>query len=95
MVGMIWEGLDVVKQGRNMLGATDPLQSLPGTIRGKSLTSIGFKFPLLLGDFCLQAGRNIIHGSDSVESANREISHWFKKDEIIGYDLANKRWIYE
>ncbi|KAI6192026.1 Nucleoside diphosphate kinase A [Aphelenchoides bicaudatus] len=80
VVAMVWEGLDVIKQGRNMLGATNPLQSAPGTIRG---------------DFCLQAGRNIIHGSDSVESATKEINHWFKASELVTYDLGNKDWIYE
>lgn len=63
-----------------MLGATNPLASAPGTIRG---------------DFCIQTGRNICHGSDSVESAQREIAHWFKKDELFDFKLANEKWIYE
>lgn len=54
VVGMVWQGTDVVTQGRKMLGKTKPLESEPGTIRG---------------DFCIDVGRNIIHGSDSVESA--------------------------
>ena len=58
VVCMIWEGLDIVKTGRKMLGATKPLNSEPGTIRG---------------DFSIETGRNIVHGSDSVESAEREI----------------------
>ena len=56
VVPMVWEGKDVVKQGRAMLGETDPLKSKPGSIRG---------------DFSVDMGRNIIHGSDSVESANK------------------------
>jgi nucleoside-diphosphate kinase len=56
---MVWEGLDAVKTGRVMLGETMPLKSAPGTIRG---------------DFCLHVGRNICHGSDAVESAEREIA---------------------
>jgi nucleoside-diphosphate kinase len=80
IVAMCWEGLDVVKQGRVMLGQTNPLQSAPGTIRG---------------DFCVQMGRNICHGSDSVESAQREIAHWFKQDELCEYKLAQHTWIYE
>jgi nucleoside-diphosphate kinase len=60
---MVWEGLNAVKTGRVMLGATNPADSAPGTIRG---------------DLCVQVGRNIIHGSDSVESANKEIALWFK-----------------
>ncbi|VDN49611.1 unnamed protein product [Gongylonema pulchrum] len=67
VIAMVWEGLDVVKQGRQMLGATNPLSSMPGTIRG---------------DFSIQMGRNIVHGSDSVPSAEREIAHWFKPDEL-------------
>ncbi|KAI1724812.1 nucleoside diphosphate kinase domain-containing protein [Ditylenchus destructor] len=80
LVAMVWEGLDAVKQGRAMLGATNPLQSAPGTIRG---------------DFCVQTGRNICHGSDSVESANREISHWFQPNEVMDYSVANSSWLYE
>lgn len=63
VVPMVWEGLNVVKTGRVMLGATNPADSAPGTIRG---------------DLCIQVGRNIIHGSDSVESANKEIALWFQ-----------------
>jgi nucleoside-diphosphate kinase len=55
---MVWQGKDVVKQGRAMIGATNPLMSAPGTIRG---------------DFCIIVGRNIIHGSDAVESAQHEV----------------------
>ncbi|VDM67650.1 unnamed protein product [Strongylus vulgaris] len=81
VVAMVWQGLDVVKQGRSMLGATNPLASAPGTIRG---------------DYCIQTGRNICHGSDSVESAQREIAHWFKPEEINDYDSPFiKTWVYE
>ena len=59
VVATVWEGKDVVKTGRTILGATNPLASAPGTIRG---------------DFALDVGRNVCHGSDSVESAQREIS---------------------
>ncbi|CEG65820.1 Putative Nucleoside diphosphate kinase [Rhizopus microsporus] len=64
VVGMVWTGKDVVKTGRKMLGETNPLASAPGTIRG---------------DFCIEVGRNICHGSDSVESAEREIGLWFPR----------------
>merc|ERR1711863_69762 len=63
VVPMVWEGLNVVKTGRVMLGETNPAASAPGTIRG---------------DFCIQVGRNICHGSDAVESAKKEIALWFK-----------------
>ncbi|KAG7842319.1 hypothetical protein KL942_001057 [Ogataea angusta] len=70
ILATVWEGKDVVKQGRALLGATNPLQSAPGTIRG---------------DFALDMGRNIIHGSDSVENAEKEINLWFKKEELVDY----------
>merc|ERR1711872_23606 len=76
---MVWEGKDVVKNGRAMLGATNPKDSLPGTIRG---------------DFCIDVGRNICHGSDSVESAEKEIKLWFGV-EVQQYDLVTKPWVYE
>jgi len=76
---MVWEGKDVVKNGRAMLGATNPKDSLPGTIRG---------------DFCIDVGRNICHGSDAVDSANKEIELWFGS-ELNEYNLVTKPWIYE
>jgi nucleoside-diphosphate kinase len=80
IVAMVWEGLDAVKTGRVMLGETNPLASKPGTIRG---------------DFCIQTGRNICHGSDSVESANREIDLWFKANELVDWNAVAQPWIYE
>ncbi|GBP41764.1 Nucleoside diphosphate kinase [Eumeta japonica] len=80
VVPMVWEGLNAVKTGRQMLGATNPADSLPGTIRG---------------DLCIEVGRNIVHGSDSVESANKEIALWFTEKEVIGWTPANEKWVYE
>ena len=80
VVCMIWQGREVVKTGRKMLGATNPLNSEPGTIRG---------------DYCIESGRNIIHGSDSVESAEREIKLWFKPEEINEYTRDSDKWLYE
>ncbi|KAG7211533.1 hypothetical protein KM043_010795 [Ampulex compressa] len=82
VVPMVWEGLNAVKTGRVMLGETNPKDSLPGTIRG---------------DFCIQVGRNIIHGSDSVESANKEIKLWFgeKEKEVVDWASWAEKWIYE
>jgi len=79
VVAMVWEGDNVVATGRQMLGATNPAQSAPGTIRG---------------DFAIQVGRNICHGSDSVESAEREIALWFKEG-INSYKSHSFDWIYE
>merc|ERR1719183_1998413 len=62
IVCMCWEGKDIIKQGRQMLGETQPLASLPGSIRG---------------DFSIDLGRNICHGSDSPESAAHELKMWF------------------
>lgn len=80
VVATVWEGLNAVKTGRQMLGATNPADSLPGTIRG---------------DLCIQVGRNIIHGSDAVESANKEIALWFTEKELVSWTPAVKDWVYE
>mmetsp|Transcript_25283 Transcript_25283/g.22292 ORF Transcript_25283/g.22292 Transcript_25283/m.22292 type:complete len:155 (+) Transcript_25283:61-525(+) len=80
VVSMAWEGSNVVKTGRKMLGETKPFDSQPGTIRG---------------DYCIDVGRNLIHGSDSTESANHEIGLWFKDSELVNYDRADRTWIYE
>lgn len=79
VVAMVWQGKSVVATGRKMLGETNPLNSLPGTIRG---------------DFCIDVGRNICHGSDSVESANKEIALWFK-GELNEWKSHTHEWIYE
>ncbi|VEL10348.1 unnamed protein product [Protopolystoma xenopodis] len=70
----------VVKSGRKMLGETKPLESAPGTIRG---------------DFCQVVGRNAVHGSDSVESAEREISLWFKPEDLVAWTQCQAQWIQE
>ncbi|KAI0913286.1 nucleoside diphosphate kinase [Ustulina deusta] len=77
---MVWEGRDAVKTGRTLLGATNPLASLPGTIRG---------------DFAIDVGRNVCHGSDSVENAEKEIALWFKDGEVQNWTSAQSSWIYE
>merc|ERR1712002_726599 len=80
VIPMVWEGKKVVEQGRAMLGETDPLKSKPGSIRG---------------DFSIDLGRNIIHGSDSVESANKEINLWFKENELVKWDHPLHHATYE
>jgi len=77
---MVWQGKGVIGAGRNLIGATDPLKSAPGTIRG---------------DFAVDVGRNLIHGSDSAESAKREIDLWFKPEEVVNWTPFNKPAIYE
>merc|ERR1719471_489532 len=80
VVPMVWEGLNVVKTGRVMLGETNPKDSKPGTIRG---------------DYCIQVGRNICHGSDAVESANHEIKLWFTEKDLCNWTPAADSWINE
>ncbi|ORY87688.1 nucleoside diphosphate kinase [Protomyces lactucae-debilis] len=77
---MVWEGTDAVKTGRVILGATNPLASAPGTIRG---------------DYAIAVGRNVCHGSDSVENAKKEIALWFKPEEVHKWNQHSDSWIYE
>ena len=77
---MVWEGADVVNAGRKILGVTDPKKAAPGTIRG---------------DYGIDIGRNVCHGSDSVEAAQKEIAMWFDCNEICDYEKCTKTWIYE
>ncbi len=79
-VSMVVEGKNAVLIMRTINGATNPANAPTGTIRG---------------DFALDTGRNIVHASDSPESAEREIGIHFKKSEIIEYLRANETWIYE
>lgn len=79
-VAMVWEGERAVAVVRYLMGATDPLNAQPGTIRG---------------DLGLDVGMNIVHGSDSSESAEREIALFFRPDELIIYSRDLDRWIKE
>lgn len=80
VVAMVWEGKGVVAAARKMIGATNPLNSEPGTIRG---------------DYGVDVGRNIIHGSDAVETAQREIELWFQPEELSSWEPTLTQWIYE
>lgn len=80
VLAMCWEGTNVVRTARNMMGETKPFDSKPGTIRG---------------DYCIEVGRNIIHGSDAVESAQKELALWFKPEELVSWSQAAESWIYE
>lgn len=81
IVAMAWEGNNVVESARKMMGATNPKDSAPGTIRG---------------DFSVDLGRNIIHGSDSVASAERELKIFFNANELLsGWARTTEGWIYE
>ena len=80
VVAMVWEGEGVVAAARKMIGATNPLTAEPGTIRG---------------DFGVNIGRNLIHGSDAIETANHEISLWFKEAELVNWEPSLSSWIKE
>jgi len=75
---MVWQGNNVIATARQMMGQTNPADALPGTIRG---------------DFGVNVAMNIIHGSDSPESAEREIALWFDEKEITSYEKTINRWI--
>ncbi|CAM9619440.1 unnamed protein product [Choristocarpus tenellus] len=78
VVAMVWEGNNTIAGGRKMLGATNPLDAEIGTIRG---------------DFCTSAGRNLVHASDSPQSALREIGLWFREEETTHWTRSNDPWI--
>lgn len=79
-VSMVIEGKDSIAIMRSINGATNPVNAVPGTIRG---------------DFAIETGRNIVHASDSAESALREISIHFKNEEIIEYTKRDEACLYE
>lgn len=76
---MVWEGEDVIATARHMMGATKPSEASPGTIRG---------------DYGVIVGKNIIHGSDSKESAEREIGLFFEANELVDYRKDQLNWVY-
>ena len=74
------EGTSAVPMVRNAVGATNPLNAAPGTIRG---------------DLALDIGRNLIHASDAPETADRELELWFDDSELLTYGRETDRWIFE
>ncbi|RLI80514.1 nucleoside-diphosphate kinase [Archaeoglobales archaeon] len=80
VVAMVIEGKEAVSVVRTLVGQTNPREALPGTIRG---------------DYGIDVGRNVIHASDSTQSADREINLFFKEEEILSYSKADEVWIYE
>jgi nucleoside-diphosphate kinase len=77
VVGVL-EGPGVIATARAMMGPTNPANAAPGTIRG---------------DYGLDVGLNIIHGSDGPDAARREIALFFADDELVGYERAVDRWV--
>ena len=90
VVVMIWQGMNSVGIVRKITGHTEPLQSIPGTIRG-DYTLDSYE----MADFGKRSVRNIIHTSGSIEEASKEIDVWFKKDEILSYRLISEEIIYD
>lgn len=80
VVAMVWEGEGVIASARKIIGATNPLNAEPGTIRG---------------DFGVSIGRNLIHGSDAPETAQQEVSLWFKDEELVNWQPTIAPWLYE
>ncbi len=80
VAAMVWEGNGVVAAARKLIGATNPLNAEPGTIRG---------------DYGVNIGRNLIHGSDALETAEQEISLWFSPEELINWEQTMKPWLSE
>jgi len=80
VLAMVFEGDNAVSVCRNLMGKTNPQESAPGTVRG---------------DFGMVTGMNIIHGSDSPKSAEREISIFFRPDELVSYERTADEWTYE
>jgi nucleoside-diphosphate kinase len=79
VLAMVWEAQGVIEIVRRMLGATFGYEAQPGTIRG---------------DFGCSRGFNLVHGSDSVKSAEYEIALFFKPGEILQYEFADEHWLY-
>ena len=79
IVGIL-EGNEAIAVVRNLLGATDGAAAAPGTVRG---------------DFAISKQNNLVHGSDSPESARREIALWFRPEELVDYEIAGSHWVFE
>ncbi|MHC4131846.1 MAG: nucleoside-diphosphate kinase [Planctomycetota bacterium] len=75
----VWQAEDIITTARKMIGSTSSRQAELGTIRG---------------DLCCAPGYNLVHGSDSPESAEKEISLFFKPDELVKYEYTDSQWLY-
>ncbi len=80
VMAMAWEANNAVAAVRQTLGATKPTEAAPGTIRH---------------DYGLEIGRNLVHGSDSPASGEREVNLWFEETELVNWTRENDRWIFE
>lgn len=80
VVAMVWEGNDAIAAARATIGATKPVDASPGTIRG---------------DFGMEIGRNLVHGSDSPENGMAEAAIYFTEDELVSWNRVTDSWIIE
>ncbi|MDE2570914.1 MAG: nucleoside-diphosphate kinase [bacterium] len=78
IVAMVVEGEDAIEGCRSTIGATNPIKAAPGSIRG---------------DYGQTIGRNLVHGSDSPESGEREVQLWFTPEELFARDHDQKEWL--
>ncbi len=80
VLAMVWEGNDAVAAARATIGSTKPVEAAPGSIRG---------------DFGMEIGRNLVHGSDSAENGVKESSLFFKPEELVSWSRSSESWICE
>lgn len=80
VVAMVWEGKEAIAAARSTMGATKPVEAAPGTIRG---------------DFGMEIGRNLVHGSDSPENAVKEVNLFFESSELVSWNRDTDTWIRE
>jgi nucleoside-diphosphate kinase len=80
VMAMVWEGPNAIRAVRQTFGATRPLDADPGSLRH---------------DFALEVGRNLVHASDSIETAEVEVNLWFDADDLVTWDRATDPWIFE
>lgn len=78
VLALVFEGNNVVERVRRMVGNTDPNEAMAGTIRG---------------DYAQSIRKNIVHASDSPETAEHEISLWFSPDELVSYKMSDEEWL--
>ena len=77
---MVWEGNEAIAAARSTMGATNPVEASPGTIRG---------------DYGMEIGRNLVHGSDSLENAVKEVALFFDSSELVNWVRDTDSWIRE
>jgi nucleoside-diphosphate kinase len=80
VAAMVWEGNGAIQAVRNTMGVTRPVEAAPGTIRG---------------DFAMEVGRNLVHGSDGPATAEKEVGLFFREDELVQWDRELDAWIRE